>query len=196
MRIAFRRLGVPTTERRKAWVDISGLSKYLGRIATLRLDAQIADSKDVFSLWWAIERALIARSRFFTLIDIYGHYANRGDCVRVASHYDLDPADPITSSLALFGQSENCGYFLRTREAKTLLAAAGSATKVPRSVAALRSIRFDIRSGETHPILGADRLLCAYPFPLLSQKALVESRVELDQGRLADQTDGSQRTLF
>jgi hypothetical protein len=42
----------------------------------------------------------------------------------------------------------------------------------------LREIRFDVRTGDTHPIIGNGRVLCTYPFPLLSPRALVESRAE------------------
>lgn len=47
------------------------------------------------------------------------------------------------------------------------------------AVATLREYRLDLRTGQTHPIIGSDRLICTYPFPLLSPRALVESRVKL-----------------
>jgi len=54
-------------------------------------------------------------------------------------------------------------------------------------VATLRMIRFDVRSSKTHPIIGDSRVLCTYPFPLLSPRALVESRVRLSsEGEVAD----------
>jgi DNA (cytosine-5)-methyltransferase 1 len=199
IRIDARRLGISSGERRKARVEITGLSKYLGRIAEVEADAVISTPEDVFSLWWVIEKAMIDRSRFFTLIDIYGHYANRGDCVRIKAKYDLDPDNSITSGLAIFGQSENCGYFVRSKEANAILASKGGEADLEGIVAALRKVRFDIRTGETHPIIGRDRILCAYPFPLLSQKAMVESRALLDGDRLdgeADWRPDPQLTLF
>jgi len=42
----------------------------------------------------------------------------------------------------------------------------------------MRAIRFDIRTPLTHPIITSG-VLCTYPFPLLSSRALVESRVQL-----------------
>ncbi len=47
----------------------------------------------------------------------------------------------------------------------------------------LRGVRFDARTHETHPIIEAGKILCTYPFPLLSPRALVESRVRLAQQR-------------
>ena len=70
-------------DARETLIEITGLRKYLGSIDTLTARAAIADESALFTLWGAIEDALVSRSEFFTLIDIYGHWANRGDTVRI-----------------------------------------------------------------------------------------------------------------
>jgi DNA (cytosine-5)-methyltransferase 1 len=54
-----------------------------------------------------------------------------------------------------------------------------------KTVESMREIRFDLRTCITHPIIGKGRVLCTYPFPLLSPRALVESRVQL---RIVEET--------
>lgn len=55
-----------------------------------------------------------------------------------------------------------------------------------RVIQELRNVRFDARTHETHPIIQNGKMLCTYPFPLLSPRALVESRVRLAPRREAD----------
>ena len=119
---------------------------------------------------------MVSRSRFFTLIDIYGHYANRGDTVKVTGSYGLNSAMPEVRTLDYFLNSANCGGFWDRSALSPILEV--SQAKLDRLVEDLRAIRMDIRTSTSHPIIGPDRVLCTYPFPLLSQKALVVSRVE------------------
>jgi DNA (cytosine-5)-methyltransferase 1 len=168
-----------TRRRLVGSIEISGLSKYLGRIERLNCNFRIGDPSDLFHVWCEIEASLTSRSEFFTLIDIYGHYANRGDTVKIITKFSpRSPGNlPVQAALLYFGSSENCGAFLSLQE----MAATIGITKrdVPRTVQALRELRFDVRTHETHPIIEAGRVICTYPFPLLSAKAMVESKVQL-----------------
>lgn len=160
-----------------ATVTVEGLRKYLTDIDSLRLTAAISGPEDVFHAWGAIEEALTRRSRFFSLIDIYGHYANRGDTVRVEGTWAIDGGSALNRAVNLFSSSLACGDFL---DEASLLRSLGVAKGELRPVIkAMRAIRFDLRSSATHPIIGADRVICTYPFPLLSPRALVESRARM-----------------
>lgn len=83
----------------------------------------------------------------------------------------------LMRALNFFTHSAHCGEFLSLDE---LCAGIGvTRSGVDDVISAMRGIRFDIRNFVTHPIIGTNRVLCTYPFPLLSQKALVESRARL-----------------
>ena len=161
----------------RALIEISGLRKYLPGFDTLTLKGCIGQPDDAFHAWGAIEDALIQRSRFFTLIDIYGHYANRGDTVRVEGEWKLNCQPPLLRAMNLMSVSTNCGEFC---EESRLMKELGIGKKeMPIVVESMREMRFDLRTASTHPIIGKGRVLCTYPFPLLSPRALVESRVQL-----------------
>ncbi|MCJ8052773.1 DNA cytosine methyltransferase [Shinella curvata] len=167
----------PAKTNRVSIVEISGLRKYLPNYDTLRLTAQVESLVDVFHVWAAVEDALIARSRFFSLIDIYGHYANRGDTVSINADWNLLIDNKSLELLNFFSKTENCGDF---HNLKQLQSSVGMNSQQFRDcVSKLREVRFDVRTSRTHAIIGAERTLCTYPFPLLSPRALVESRVQL-----------------
>jgi DNA (cytosine-5)-methyltransferase 1 len=168
--------GAKTQGKARCTIGIDGLKKYMGRVDSLELVAFIDDSVDAFHVWGAIERALVTRSQFFSLIDIYGHYANRGDTVKVKSNYGLNSAHPLHRALDLFGNSKECGGFWETG----LLCAELEVSKLELEtvIDQLRELRIDIRDSRSHPIVGENRVLCTYPFPLLSKRALVVSKVE------------------
>lgn len=156
-------------------IDISGLRKYLPGYDSLSVSAQISNLAELFQTWSAVEDALTARSRFFTLIDIYGHYANRGDTVQVESSWRLPLKPSLLKAINFFGSTDNCGAFL---DEKTLMGRLGvKAPGLLQVIKQLRDVRFDARTHDTHPIIEDGRVLCTYPFPLLSPRALVESRV-------------------
>lgn len=157
-------------------IEISGLKKYLRRIDTIRVDSLIEDMDDVFHVWATIEEVLIKRSEFFTLIDIYGHYANRGDTVKVKSNFAGDPGGTLGEALQFFGQSENCGEIERIGAVAERLQV--EIDELLAVVNAMRSIRWDIRTSATHPTIADDAVICTYPFPLLSEKAHLERRVQ------------------
>lgn len=158
-------------------IRITGLRKYLIGYDSLSLDATIDSASDIFHAWAVIEEALTRRSRFFTLIDIYGHYANRGDTVKVSCKWKTPKRTAILDAINYFGSSAACGDFVE--ELKLLEELSLTEKLLPAVIADMRSIRFDIRTIRTHPIIGEGRVICTYPFPLLSPRALVESRAKL-----------------
>lgn len=156
-------------------VDVSGLTKYLGSIETLSAVGHLRSTDALFVLWAEIEHALVSRSQFFTLIDIYGHYANRGDTVRIETRVDTARETPAIRAVKHYGSSENCGVAARLESvAESLDVSLGN---LPALVSELRSLRFDVRTKSTHPTLDTGVVLCTYPFPLLSHKAHVSRNV-------------------
>jgi DNA (cytosine-5)-methyltransferase 1 len=157
-------------------IEIVGLSKYLPGYESLTATVSVDSISDVFHVWAAVEQALTERSRFFSLIDIYGHYANRGDTVDIQAFWNLsEPAD-LVRMLNFVSKTEHAGEFLNTKELQSRLGL--TSLRFDEIVNELREIRFDVRTDATHPIIRPGRTLCTYPFPLLSPRALVESRAE------------------
>ncbi len=159
-------------------VKIFGLRKYLPGYETLHLRARIADASDIFHAWIAIEDALTRRSQFFTLIDIYGHYANRGDTVNILGNWKLAKGSDLLNAVNYFSVTGQCGDFVDEQMIQVALGL--TKRSLASTINSMRKIRFDIRSLLTHPIIGKDRIICTYPFPLLSPRALVESRARLN----------------
>ncbi|MEM7533107.1 MAG: DNA cytosine methyltransferase [Chloroflexota bacterium] len=160
-------------------VKIQGLEKYIPRFQTLRFSASIPTMSNIFDCWKEIEACLIERSNFFTLIDIYGHYANRGDAIHIETeiHTNEDTQHNHTeflSSLIYFSQTKHCGEFLCQQELCQNLEI--HERELDLVIQELRNLRYDVRTNHTHPIVKKDQILCTYPFPLLSPKALVESK--------------------
>ena len=156
-------------------LDIWGLEKYLVDVDEMSVGAQFHDSSDLFRIWGIAENALTKRSQFYTLIDIYGHYANRGDTVRIRTQFSARVKTPMMRALEYFGSSENCGRYMSVQ-------AVAEALKVdPKSVDSivteLRSYRWDVRSSKTHPTINSADVICTYPFPLLSGKAQLERKI-------------------
>ena len=170
-----------TSESFEVAITIKGLKKYLPKFESLKLSSTIVSLDSVFCLWREIEAALTERSRFYTLIDIYGHYANRGDVVEVDFSIKNNNA-LMESMLAFFSKTENCGEFINEqylcREFNINKPDLGQAIQL------LRDLRFDIRTYDSHPIIGSGNILCTYPFPLLSKKALVKSKAKLNKEKI------------
>jgi DNA (cytosine-5)-methyltransferase 1 len=164
-------------------IEISGLRKYLPGYDSLSASAFIGDLAELFQVWSAIEDALTARSRFFTLIDIYGHYANRGDTVQIEARWKLPLKPNLLAAINFFGSTGHCGGFIDVEELMTRLGVQEPGLR--EVIKELRRVRFDARTHETHPIIEAGKVLCTYPFPLLSPRALVESRAQLAPSREA-----------
>ncbi|HTT98440.1 MAG TPA: DNA cytosine methyltransferase [Rhizomicrobium sp.] len=182
--VQFERLGHGGADASQ--VIISGLRKYLPNHDRLQLTAKIYETADIFHAWRAIEEALIQRSNFFSLIDIYGHYANKGDAVSVHSKWVLPKRSRLVDAINFFGRTEHCGEFVKdVALTSTLKVSARSLTQIINS---MRAVRFDIRTPKTHPIIRKGEIICTYPFPLLSPRALLESkarivRMDQNQGR-------------
>ncbi len=159
-------------------IAIDGLAKYLGSIDKLSLTASLDSLDDLFHVWTFIERALISRSEFFTFIDIYGHYANRGDTVRIRTDLQLEPLNSLERAIQFFGQSENCGSLVPKASMQQELGV--DETELEKVIKQLRGMRFDVRIRATHPTIAPDHGICTYPFPLLSEKAHLQRRVRID----------------
>lgn len=158
-------------------IEISGLSKYLIDVDTLECKARISTLDDLFRVWSIIEAVLIKGSQFYTLIDIYGHYANRGDTVRVITSIKARSKSALMRAIEYFGQSSSAGIFMTQEGVAQELKIDKS--EVPDLVAELRSLRWDVRTPKTHPTIRQKAILCTYPFPLLSGKAQLERKVDL-----------------
>lgn len=160
--------------KRRIEITIYGLSKYLLDFDVLHCKATLVDQDDIFRVWDLIEDSVTKDSQFFTLIDIYGHYANRGDTVKVSTKIYGQRKTPIEKAVEFFGASENCGKFLSNLE--FALAVGCDPLKTRELVFKLREMRWDVRLPETHATIRDERMLCTYPFPLLSGKAQLERR--------------------
>lgn len=162
---------------KKIKIDIWGLSKYLLDVERLECHAKIDSFEDIFKIWGIVESALIKGSQFYTLIDIYGHYANRGDTVRVRTSFGSRKKTMLEDAIEFFGCSENSGAFITQQAVAGQLG--GTKSEMVGLIAQLRTMRWDVRSSKTHPTIQHDSILCTYPFPLLSGKAQLERRVNL-----------------
>lgn len=160
-------------------ISVDGLSKYLPKFDKFKLIASIQNIQSLFSCWKEIELALINRSKFFTLIDVYGHYANRGGVVDISMKITTPDKSPLLNTIEYFSQTVNCGDFVKEGELTKLFAM--SKSELYELISLMRELRYDIRTYQTHPIIGKGNILCTYPFPLLSPKALVTSKVKLNR---------------
>jgi DNA (cytosine-5)-methyltransferase 1 len=168
---------VPTNKTSPGKIEIWGLRKYLGRLERVTVKTKLYDVTDVFHVWVAIERALVKRSKFFSLIDIYGHYANRGDTVKVHGTYGFDRSKPLNRMLDWLTHSNVCGGFHDRPDVCEELDL--NDETLENLIYRLREERFDVRTKRTHPIIQSDQVICTYPFPLLSAKALTVSRADI-----------------
>lgn len=165
----------PKRSQKQVRIEVTGLQKYLIDIDAVYCDAHIGSIEDVFRVWSIIELAATKGTQFFTLIDIYGHYANRGDTVKVKTEFTQSRKTSIQKAIEFVGSSENCGDFIAE---DSLACSIGTPVdSISELVAELRSIRWDVRTANTHPTIRSHDILCTYPFPLLSDKAQLERRV-------------------
>lgn len=162
---------------KKVTIEIWGLSKYLLDVDRLECTAQLNSFEDLFRVWSIVEGALTKGSQFYTLIDIYGHYANRGDTVRVKTTFASRKKSTLESAIEFFGCSENSGAFMTQKAVAGMLGV--NKSEMSDLIIQLRAMRWDVRSPKTHPTIQHDSILCTYPFPLLSGKAQLERKVSL-----------------
>ncbi len=81
----------------------------------LTAEATVSDIERLFEVWGIIQKELVDMSQFYSLIDIYGHYANRGDTVKVVTEiksHSESTDNSLNSALNYFGNSEHCGIYL------------------------------------------------------------------------------------
>ncbi|CAE6916963.1 DNA cytosine methyltransferase [Paraburkholderia domus] len=156
-------------------IFLSGLSKYLLHIDSVTVDAKFSDLDDVFRIWSVIEEALKANSQFFSLIDIYGHYANRGDTVKISTEINAIRKSRLERAIEFFGCSENCGELVTVEFAAAALNV--KKEEITDVILDMRAHRWDVRTADTHNTIRQLGVLCTYPFPLLSDKAQLERRV-------------------
>ncbi len=176
--LSFDRINAARGKRRRIKIEMKGLHEGLTEVSTLTANGRVSSLGDIFFLWDAIEDVLIDSSKFLTLIDIYGHYANRGDTVVVNTDIIGGEATPIVRALRFFGDSIHCGKALSRAVVKSAITVADAELDV--LVTEMRAMRFDIRTRETHPTIAPGMVLCTYPFPLLSQKAHLKRRLKPD----------------
>jgi DNA (cytosine-5)-methyltransferase 1 len=161
----------------KICIQIEGLKKYLPSYTDIQFQAVISNAQGIFHTWKEVETFLVERSNFFTLIDIYGHYANRGDVVNIVTKIEAKQTlekSPTITLIEFFSQTNNCGSFLNIQHLADKFSLSDEALN--KIIKEMRKLRFDIRTSKTHPIIKPTDLICTYPFPLLSRKALVESK--------------------
>jgi hypothetical protein len=92
------------------------------------------------------------------------------------AEWKLPKKGTLLRAINRFSNSTECGEFVdRNTLLRTLRASDSTFETIIRG---MRDIRYDIRTPETHPIIQSG-VLCTYPFPLLSPRALVESRAQL-----------------
>jgi DNA (cytosine-5)-methyltransferase 1 len=173
-------------------IEIGGLCEGLTTVRHLIATAKIPDLHDIFFLWDAIEDALVQNSKFLTLIDVYGHYANRGDTVTIKTDVIGGGDTPMSRALSFFGNSENCGISVPRHVTQNQLGLSEAELDV--LISDLRASRFDIRTNRTHPTIAPGILLCTYPFPLLSDKAHLERRLKVETSTVKAESLASNAT--
>ena len=179
VQLTFDRLNAGKGRRRRVKIEIDGLHDGLTTVQKLVANANVGDLGDVFFVWDAIEDVMVKNSKFLTLIDVYGHYANRGDTVTINTDVIGGSADILTRALRFFGNSLNCGRAVSRAVVRGSLSIQDD--ELSELIAELRRMRFDIRTQQTHPTIARGMVLCTYPFPLLSQKAHLERRLKPEQ---------------
>jgi DNA (cytosine-5)-methyltransferase 1 len=181
-------------------LEIKGLKEGLMSYSTAELTGTISNLSQMFFLWEMIESVLVENSKFLTLIDIYGHYANRGDTVSVKFEIDEAFNTALTRGLSFFGNSENCGIPIPRRVVENQLGV--TAAEFNAVISEMRAMRVDIRTADTHPTISTGMVLCTYPFPLLSEKAHLERRRRADASEIRAEDEmhiaiaGRQQSLF
>lgn len=154
-------------------ISITGLTKYLSKIESIDITAKTSNITEHFNIWDIIQDELVGISQFFSLIDIYGHYANRGDTVAVKTSISSDTTNEVlVDAISYFGCSINCGLFKTKEEVADSLSI--SIEQLNSVLKDLRELRIDVRTADTHPTIRTKNIICTYPFPMLSERVLFE----------------------
>lgn len=156
-------------------IHIIGLKKYLSKIDTVDVSAKIARESEIFFVWDIIQKELVDFSQFYSLVDIYGHYANRGDTVQVTTQLHNTTDCVLLKAINFFGTSSNCGVYKSREDIAKELSIPNN--DVDDLIAEMRSMRFDVRNSKTHPTIRTHEIICTYPFPMLSERAMFEKKI-------------------
>lgn len=163
-------------------LSIQGLEKYLLKIDSSEVTAKVSSLDEIFSVWDILQKELTDMSQFYSLIDIYGHYANRGDTVRVKTVCDGGTDDTLRKTINYFGNSENCGVYITREKLSTDLGI--SVDSVDWIVHRMRTMRYDVRTTATHPTIRTEDIICTYPFPMLSERVLFDKKIIMNNGEM------------
>jgi len=177
LKVATLKSSIRSSTKPNVRICITGLSKYMDHTDRVVVLASIPKLEELIHVWAIVEYELVRQSRFFSLIDIYGHYANRGDTVVVETQID-ESLGELARIVGYFGNSVNCGVPLPLQSASVAMQTPVSL--MPNRVDELRGLRFDVRTKATHPTLAPGTVLCTYPFPALSAKAHFEKGLTAD----------------
>lgn len=153
-------------------VSITGLEKYLLKIDTVDFEGDLINVEEVFAEWDIIQKELVDMSQFYSLIDIYGHYANRGDTVRIKTELKSKADSLLVRAINYFGDSSNCGIYLSRDIVAQQLGI--PLDKIEMIISMMRELRFDVRTTNTHPTIRTDEIICTYPFPMLSDRVMFD----------------------
>lgn len=153
-------------------VSITGLEKYLLKIDTVDFEGDLINVEEVFAEWDIIQKELVDMSQFYSLIDIYGHYANRGDTVRIKTELKSKTDSLLVRAINYFGDSSNCGIYLSRDIVAQQLGI--PLDKIEMIISMMRELRFDVRTTNTHPTIRTDEIICTYPFPMLSDRVMFD----------------------
>lgn len=162
------------------FIEIGGLRKYLLKIDTLKIEFSIKEITEVFSVWDIVQKELVDISQFYSLIDIYGHYANRGDTVNVRTEIPSYIDDPVVKAIRFFGNSENCGIYMTREDLAKKIGI--DQNLIDTLVFDMRDNRYDVRISLTHPTIRTDEVICTYPFPMLSERVLFDKKPKVLHG--------------
>ena len=155
-------------------IQITGLKKYLIKVDTVSVRFSIACEAEIFEVWSIIQKELVDMSQFYSLIDIYGHYANRGDTVGIKTAFDLNQDNPFIRALDFFGDSNNCGIYMSKEDVAEKIQI--PIEDVDDFVMEMRGLRFDVRTTYTHRTIRTDAVICTYPFPMLSERVMFDRK--------------------
>lgn len=155
-------------------IAICGLEKYLNNISRIELMSELVSIEDIFSVWDIIQKELVDTSQFFSLIDIYGHYANRGDTVKVETYLEGSSDNLLIRAINYFGNSKNCGIYLSRECVAEQLDA--SIDQIEMIILMMRELRYDVRTTNTHPTIRTSEIICTYPFPMLSERVMFDRK--------------------
>lgn len=133
------------------------------------------DYSHIFALWDTVEEAIKQRSAYFSLVGLYGHFAEPRPKFSL-NLTCLSPDKPAIARLIEYCSIfSNCG---RSTATHTLAKYSQvEEDQIPLLMRELRNIRYDVRSNQTSSRIAQGHYFCAYPFPELSAAYQVNKTV-------------------